>query len=283
MPAGPIDGSVQLFLLRSTPRPAKTPSTISTAGAVTLDAAVGLPQPYLVPTPEVRRAPVPHQEAISPIRRYARRRWLWAGAILTAAAAVGVALWMMRPRSLVTMVYSYDQITRDSRTKALRIGEIPVPILTDGSRLYYSLITPRATFELGQVAASGGETESLATELPSPIALDVSRDGSEMLVMSPAGLPAGPLWVQPIPGGPPRRLASLAGQSGSWSPDGQALAFGGRDGLYLAKKDGSRARPWLASRPQRVKRFTGRAGRPTARLFGIRSFRRRPGSTRFGR
>ncbi|MGA7234077.1 MAG: winged helix-turn-helix domain-containing protein [Bryobacteraceae bacterium] len=249
MAAGPIDSSVRLLLLRSQKRPVTIASTISTAAAVTLDAAVGSPQPYLVPTPVLRLALPPHQEAIPAVPSYARRRWLWAGAMLTVAAAIGVALWTMRPRSPVAMVEGYDQITRDVRRKALRIGEIPLPILTDGSRLYYSLTTPRATFEVGQVAATGGETASLATELPSPIALDVSRDGSEMLVMSPAGLPATPLWVQPIPGGPPHPLAGLEGQSGSWSPDGQTLAVAGRDGLYLSQKDGSRARPLVGVAP----------------------------------
>ena len=52
----------------------------------------------------------------------------------------------------------------------------------------------------------------------------------------------GTTLASPILGGSPRRLGSLVGQDGAWSPDGSILVYAdGRD-LFLAKSDGTESR-----------------------------------------
>jgi Tol biopolymer transport system component/DNA-binding winged helix-turn-helix (wHTH) protein len=187
------------------------------------------------PPPDPRTVDTP--EPVSSSRYRHRLGWLK----LLTAVVVGVAgtvLWMNFRTKPVPWIRLYDRITNDGRDKAFKIDNIPLPILTDGSRLYFSVNAAAAGFRIGVVAAAGGETGVLAT-VPTPAALDVSADGSQLLLASPVGLPDGPLWMQPVPNGPPRRIANLMAQSASWSSDGKRILYTNRTGLLSAKTDGT--------------------------------------------
>src|SRR5262249_18386055 len=115
------------------------------------------------------------------------------------------------------------------------------PLLTDGSRLYFSKTDAGAT--IAQVSSTGGDTVPVPAPFksPFPLLLDISPNRSEMLIATPASITTseGPLWILPLLGGSPRRLTDLLADAGAWSPDGQKIAYARQSALYLAKSDGT--------------------------------------------
>jgi hypothetical protein len=51
-----------------------------------------------------------------------------------------------------------------------------------------------------------------------------------------------PLWLLPIPSGPPRRLGEVNAHDAGWSPDGRQIVYANGSSLYLVKSDGSETR-----------------------------------------
>ncbi len=165
-------------------------------------------------------------------------RRLWprsaGAALLIVAAAAALGYFWLRT-SPVPKVSNYVQLTEDGQRKAL-IG-------TDGSRLY--LVS--ASLGIAEMSVSGGDPRGLSIA-PSPdmIPVDLSPDGSELLVVEGQGAPPrGPLWSLPVLGGSPRRLADTVGETGAWSPDGAMLAYTNLGDLFLAKADGTESRKLL--------------------------------------
>lgn len=183
----------------------------------------------IAPTSEVRTAGV---------------RWTWplaaAGAAILAFAAIAY-WWSYRPATL--KISGSTQITNDGRGKLLA-G-------TDGSRLYLQYISSVVadSSSIGQVASRGGEVVPLAAPSLSMQILNVSTDGSSLLVSDEPGTAFdGPLWALPVLGGLPRRLDDTRGHAGAWSPDGQRLIYAKGNDLILAKSDGTESRN-IASMP----------------------------------
>jgi serine/threonine protein kinase len=135
-------------------------------------------------------------------------------------------LWL-RPEP-VPKVSNYVQLTHDGKPKGL-VG-------TDGSRLYLKGVS--------QVSVTGGEPVEIPTPSPQMMAVDVSPDGSRLLLVQfKDNFGKGSLlWSVPILGGSPRRLGESVGQSAAWSPDGSMLAFGNEKDLFVAKADGTEPR-----------------------------------------
>src|SRR5206468_2056335 len=78
---------------------------------------------------------------------------------------------------------------------------------------------------------------------PDTIPVDLSADGSELLVVDGQGAPPkGPLWSLPVLGGSPRRLGDIVAETAAWSPGGKLLAYTVLGDLFLAKADGTEAR-----------------------------------------
>ena len=179
-----------------------------------------------------------HPAAISPsnarIWTPNKKKWTFAGGSLAVLVLTGLIYLQSRPAPRPE-VSGYVQMTDDGVRKGL-IG-------TDGSRLYFGENPGR----LMQVSVSGGEASQLAFALHFPSHLrpiTVSPDGTSLLAEEQAGGTEfrGALWQVPILGGTPRRLGETVGLSGAWSNDGQMLAFGDRNDLYVAKADGSEPR-----------------------------------------
>jgi len=134
-------------------------------------------------------------------------------------------------------------LTSDSKPK--------LGLLTDGTRLYYtSPALPNLTdWRIFQVSAKGGEASPLPGTMHNACPLDISRDGSELLVRSTVGWD-GPdgwknpsaLWIQPVMGGSPRRVGDLMAQDAAWSPDGSKIVYARGHSIAIAKADGSRLR-----------------------------------------
>jgi len=164
-------------------------------------------------------------------------------------AASGVALlalaacyyWMNLPPPPLK-IWGSAQITNDGRSKLLA-G-------TDGSRLYLqypSSVTGQSS-SIGQVASSGGDVVPISAPSLSMQILGVSPDGSSLLVSDEPGTAFdGPLWALPVLAGSPRRLGEALGHAGAWSPDGKKLVFAKGNELFLAKSDGTQARPLVGT------------------------------------
>jgi len=186
-----------------------------------------------IPAESVHRAATavesthPAATSASTANVWARKKWLFAGGGL-AILVIAAFIYLQSGPIPQPGVSGYVQMTQDGVRKGL-IG-------TDGSRLYFGE-SPRLLLE---APVSGGEASKLA--FPSDFRpITVSPDGAFLLAVGQVGGTAfrGPLWEVPILGGTPRRLGGTFGWSGAWSSDGQVLAFGDQNDLYVARADGS--------------------------------------------
>jgi Tol biopolymer transport system component len=170
-----------------------------------------------------------------------KRQWAvgLCGDVIAVLATLGIVV--TRPPA-PPRVLRYVQITNDAQWKGAFMGTVstPIPLLTDGSRIYFTRSVGQL-FGLAQVSAAGGET----AEVPGPYAaylLDISPKHSEILIASPnasALVPEPPLMILPVPAGSPRRLGDLEAHDGTWSPDGERIAYAKGADLYIAKNDGT--------------------------------------------
>ena len=168
----------------------------------------------------------------SPETRAPHRWRTWAvvagGALLGLAAILAFVLTrpVAPPRILRTV-----QLTNTNRPKS--------GVVTDGSRLYFI----EGQSRLSQTSVTGGETFPIPTSLEDTgfaNVFDISPDNSVLLMNTARGTSLdGPLWSVPVLGGSPRRLGSLQGHAGAWSPDGKSIAFCRGNEIFLAKSDGS--------------------------------------------
>jgi Tol biopolymer transport system component len=178
-----------------------------------------------------------------------RRRWLLAGFALAGSLGLGALLLRLGAPPAVPKVTDYVQITSDRVEKYGPWFEGGPQ--TDGSRVYFNDLGDSGRTRISYVAASGGETVSLALPFPSQsLLLDVSRDGGELLVVAfdVAWFQPGELWVVPAVGGTPRRLGDLRANYAVWSPDGKRIALTKGSDLLIANADGSGLRKaWTAA------------------------------------
>ena len=167
------------------------------------------------------------------------RRISFAGLAGLAVVLAALAYWLAPPLP-APKVTRYVQITHDSLPKRL-VG-------TDGPRLYSWEIQSGDNFALVQVSVGGGDVANVPVPSPDTSLLNVSPDGSDLLVADLAGtVPEGPLFSLPILGGPPRRLADTVGYAGAWSSDGRELVYAKDHELYLANADGTESRKLVSS------------------------------------
>ncbi len=163
-------------------------------------------------------------------------------ALLAVICVVVIFYFWMQPAA-PPKVANYIQLTHDGQQKSL--------IATDGARLYLDLGEGRAgsfvSYGIAEMSVSGGEPRKLSIA-PSPnmVPVDLSADGSELLVVDGQGAPPkGPLWSLPILGGSPRRLGDAVGESAAWSPNGKMLVYTSLGDVFLAKADGTQSRKLL--------------------------------------
>ncbi len=169
-------------------------------------------------------------EKAAPASRFGWKKWALIGGGC-AVIAVAAFIYVQSRPSPPPLVSGYEPITHDGIRKTIA-G-------TDGARLFFAEFGSRTL--VAQVSVSGGEVAPLTTPSPTMEIVSVSPDGANLLVMERAGPTAsgGPLSSVPILGGSTRRLGNASAQDGSWSPDGQSLAYGDHGDLVVAKSDGS--------------------------------------------
>jgi len=159
------------------------------------------------------------------------RKALLGSLAVVAAASAALAYWLVPPLP-APKVSGYTQITHDARPKFLT-G-------TDGSRLYLQEQAQGFSYPIAQVSAAGGQVAPISASSPTLNVLNVSPDGSDLLVADrPGTVSDGPLSALPVLGGSPHRLADSVGHDGAWSPDGKKLVYAKGIDLYLADGGGT--------------------------------------------
>jgi DNA-binding winged helix-turn-helix (wHTH) protein/Tol biopolymer transport system component len=155
-------------------------------------------------------------------------KWWIVGAAILGVGIASITRYVRRPLPMFH-VSKYTQITHDGRRK--------VPLGTDGVRLYlneYPDADPPS-----QVALSGGEAARIPMALPNPWLVDVSTDGSTLLVMA-HNESTGSLWSVPVLGTSLRHLADVTVESGAWSPNGKSVVFSAMNGdVDLVSSEGT--------------------------------------------
>jgi len=111
-------------------------------------------------------------------------------------------------------------ITRSANAKL-------APLLTDGSRLYFTEII-NGRYHVSQMPVSGGEPVELPIPLTNPELCDISPDGSKLLlrtVSTSRSEDNAPLWIYPLVSGKPYRAGNLAALDAGWSPDEKQIVY----------------------------------------------------------
>src|ERR1700687_3858351 len=155
----------------------------------------------------VAAAPPASLQAGAPEKTWVQRRRglaiaLAGGAMVVAAVLAFLFLPPLPPPRVVASV----PVTKDGMAKT-------PPALTDGSRLYY-MADVSVGIALHAVSVTGGEARAISTPFYLANLVDISPDGSELLVQSYEGtVPEGPLWIYPALAGPRHRLGDLVSSS----------------------------------------------------------------------
>jgi Tol biopolymer transport system component/DNA-binding winged helix-turn-helix (wHTH) protein len=112
-----------------------------------------------------------------------------------------------------------------------------------GSLVYFNQEEDsRAPRLLMQLSASGGEPLPIPNPLGESAIVDISKDGSKLLIAKDNGTLQGDLWVLPVPGGSPQRVGNLTAQDAAFSSDASKIAYTNGNSLFEARTDGSEVR-----------------------------------------
>jgi len=196
--------------------------------------------------PETAEPAAPTEAPASTPKTTLSKTILWT--LLTGIAVlfvVGLAVWSLRHSRKVLQVSNYMAITHDGLPKQ-------GPLLSDGVRIYFvsGSMNHRS---ISQISVNGGEASTLVSALQSPRLLDISSNGSELLAASfgpdpgasmgeKAGLNESALWSISLPSGNVRRIGDLFADAAAFAPDGQKIAIGWNNALYVVDSDGANQR-----------------------------------------
>jgi len=175
-----------------------------------------------------------------------RRRWLGLAAVVV-VAAVAATVFRFAATPAPLKVAGYTQLTNDGNVKLWPTFPVYTPIVTDGARVYY-VQSPFMAPQLRQVSAVGGDTSVISAPFAINQIGDIAHDRSALLV--PAFIAQegeAPLWILPLPAGTPRRVGSLLGHDGTWSPDGERVLYTNGNDLYLTKPNGAESRKLVSA------------------------------------
>ncbi len=159
---------------------------------------------------------------------------------LLAMAVIGISIYLLVRPLPAPRVEGYVRITNDGAQKAGSLGGMAA----GQSRLY---VTEGSAYFPSSVSTQGnGETVPLSVPFQGCEVLDISRDGSELLVANfTSGLGLWPLWNISLPAGGARRVGNVMATGAAWSPDKQEIAYVLNRELFRAARDGKESRRLL--------------------------------------
>jgi len=184
-------------------------------------------------------------DKVGPARRVRLSTVLQLGAVLIlAVSSVVLALRHWRTASSVSArVLDFAQLTSDGQAKYGRL-------LSDGSRIYFSEVLPVGRI-VAQVSAKGGETTTIPTTVSNPRPVDISPDGTELLILSEEISKkeeihdGGALWILPVAGGSARPVGNVLATDAFWGERAETILYCNGHDLYVVNRDGSNRRKFL--------------------------------------
>jgi Tol biopolymer transport system component/DNA-binding winged helix-turn-helix (wHTH) protein len=185
------------------------------------------------PDDAVATAMRPEPRIRSQVLRYAI---LLAGTVLLAAAALKTV--MRSPGA--PRVLRFTQLTNDGQEKSGALA-------TDGSRIFFNETLTGQRPAIVQVSVTGGDVAPLSVALKRPRVLDLSREGTELLIANDDDFETSSLWVQPVVGGSPRRVGTANITDADFTADGKSIIYGSKHEVYSVSRDGSSVRKLLTA------------------------------------
>jgi Tol biopolymer transport system component/DNA-binding winged helix-turn-helix (wHTH) protein len=210
------------------------PVTVRQKLPPTREAPSGDKEQAATPPPEDAIAPETQRSRIRP--RMLRYSILLAGILLLA----GVAFRAVIRTPSAPRVLRFTQLTNDGQGKGGALA-------TDGSRIYFNetLIDQRPI--IVQVSVTGGEAVPLSVPLKQPRLLDLSREGTELLIANDDGFNSSSLWVQSVVGGSLRHIETVPIMDAKFDPDGKSIIYGTDHDVYSVNRDSSSGRKLLTA------------------------------------
>jgi Tol biopolymer transport system component/predicted Ser/Thr protein kinase len=165
-------------------------------------------------------------------RRTTARRWAAVASITAVVLALLIfAYWLARPLPPPRIIRTVP-LTNTGQPKGDRL-------VTDGLRVYF-VETVAGKPSLNQVSVTGRDVSPVPTQGGAgPRLIDISPDGSQLLVDNTPGCTECPLKIMPTLGGIPRPVGSIIAQFAAWTPDGRKIVYNRGKDLFLAERDGS--------------------------------------------
>ena len=163
-------------------------------------------------------------------------RGLLGGMVALGLLGAAVAAFYLRSPLPPPTIVGSKQLTSDGIPK--------MGLVTDGSRLYFTEFSGDH-FIVSHVSVAGGENATIPTPFANPVMLDVTPDGSQVLLLDTHFGPEDPFWLQPLPAGSPQPM-EIKGHDATWLPDGTLMFAQGTD-LFHAEHDGKNARRLLTA------------------------------------
>ena len=177
-----------------------------------------------------------------PVAERASRKAMAIGLLLIVFLALGLA-YFLRPTVPPPRATGTTRLTQDNLPKLFMVGEPPPPLLSDGSRIYFSESTDNININLLQVSTEGGESVPVATPFKILGTSDISPNRPDLLVTAPpASRDGAALWELPVPGGQPHRIGGFLAHDATWYPDGTSIAYSLGPDVFSARGDGSQPR-----------------------------------------
>jgi DNA-binding winged helix-turn-helix (wHTH) protein/Tol biopolymer transport system component len=156
-------------------------------------------------------------------------------AALVALAAVFVWRFFLRAPT-PPRVLRFVQLSNDGQAKT-------GPLVTDGSRVYFNEVMPGPRNVIVQVPVNGGEVVPLTVPLKAPYLMDLSKDGTALLIASHGDEhDLSSLWIQQVAGGSPRRVGNVVAQEARFGADDATIIYGNEHDVYEVNRDGSSSR-----------------------------------------
>jgi DNA-binding winged helix-turn-helix (wHTH) protein/Tol biopolymer transport system component len=203
------------------------------------------PQARVV-SPDAPPASTPGSRGVSILNRLARRRMI---ASATGLFILLFIVFLLRPPLSKPRIGESVQLTSDGENKS--VGG------TDGRNVFFTRWDRRA---IGLMPASGGPVAEIPLNLPGfdpqdnslplghgPLLLDVSSDGTGLLVLDRADAPSSEVWVVDRSGSSAHYL--FRARDATWAPNGRDVVYAtGRGEIAQVPSEGGAARP-LATLP----------------------------------
>jgi len=175
-----------------------------------------------------------------------RKTLRWAPLVgVTALFCLGLVFWSALRFRQAMRVSNYLPMTHDGQPKQ-------GPLLSDGVRVYFTSGTMNQR-RISQVSVHGGEPATVVTTLESPRLMDLSPDRNELLATSfgpysdlsiakRTVLNEATLWSISLPSGTARRVGNVLADAAAYAPDGNTIAIGWENAVYIADRNGANQR-----------------------------------------